>query len=184
MVVPPIAHPKCWSFLVRKAMGLLGKPTILGTPPFYTNIWTGLIWQNRWGFLPTWTLLVTSQRMVDQNGQRMGPLFDQNTTKATHLGSPRQTLPALYTYYTIYIHIIWVLDLSYVLFSIYMRSLHGFLHVIVTAGRGAKIPMQTRADMGMHVWKPTVVFPANKTVVCGNRWWVDDYQLSSLQLIE
>ena len=29
MVVPPISTPK-WSFLVGKAMGLLGKPTILG----------------------------------------------------------------------------------------------------------------------------------------------------------
>ena len=29
---PPISHPKCWSFLVGKPMGLLGKPTILGNP--------------------------------------------------------------------------------------------------------------------------------------------------------
>ena len=28
----PISHPKCWSFLVGKPMGLLGKPTILGNP--------------------------------------------------------------------------------------------------------------------------------------------------------
>ena len=28
----PISHPKCCSFLVEKPMGLLGKPTILGTP--------------------------------------------------------------------------------------------------------------------------------------------------------
>ena len=26
----PISHPKCWSFLVGKPMGLLGKPTISG----------------------------------------------------------------------------------------------------------------------------------------------------------
>ena len=29
---PPISHPKSWSFLVGKPMGLLGKPTILGNP--------------------------------------------------------------------------------------------------------------------------------------------------------
>ena len=28
----PISHPKCCSFLVEKPTGLLGKPTILGTP--------------------------------------------------------------------------------------------------------------------------------------------------------
>ena len=28
----PISHPKSWSFLVGKPMGLLGKPTILGNP--------------------------------------------------------------------------------------------------------------------------------------------------------
>ena len=35
MVVPPNLHPKCWSFSVGVyPMGLLGKPTILGTPPY------------------------------------------------------------------------------------------------------------------------------------------------------
>ena len=34
---PPISHPKCWSFLVGKPMGLLGKPTILGN--FHINIY-------------------------------------------------------------------------------------------------------------------------------------------------
>ena len=28
----PNLHPKCWSFLVGKTMGLLRKPTILGNP--------------------------------------------------------------------------------------------------------------------------------------------------------
>ena len=32
MVGFPPKHPKCWSFLVGKPMGLLGKPTILGNP--------------------------------------------------------------------------------------------------------------------------------------------------------
>ena len=31
-IYPQTTHPKCWSFLVGKPMGLLGKPTILGNP--------------------------------------------------------------------------------------------------------------------------------------------------------
>ena len=31
----------------------------------------------------------------------------------------------------------------------------GLSSVFRFPGRGAKIPMQTRADMGMHVWKPS-----------------------------
>ena len=34
----PISHPKSWSFSVGQPMGLLGKPTILGTPPPYRKL--------------------------------------------------------------------------------------------------------------------------------------------------
>ena len=100
------------------------------------------------------TLLVES-KSGGPKGQRMD-LYSTKIQQKPLTWEVQGKIYQLYTYYTIYIHIIWVLNLSYVLFSIYMRSLHGFLHVIMTAGRGAKIPMQTRADMGMHVWKPTV----------------------------
>jgi len=50
-VFPPISHPKCWSFLVGKPMGLLGKPTILGN----THVFVVYVFPTWWlNNQPSW----------------------------------------------------------------------------------------------------------------------------------
>ena len=78
MVVPPISHPKCWSFLVGKPMGLLGKPTILGNPPYihpflqFTDSWlcTWAMNKNRVGWVGYEILPSHIRIMINQEGSR------------------------------------------------------------------------------------------------------------------